>query len=37
MNVNIDCVNCGSTEGVLYNDKEKEWFCEDCREMMQDK
>jgi len=28
-----DCFSCGSTDNVMYDDTQKEFFCEDCREV----
>ena len=29
-----DCFNCGSTENVRWRDTKKEYYCNDCMEMM---
>lgn len=30
-----DCFNCGSTDEVHWNEKQKEFFCEDCHEAIE--
>jgi len=36
VNVNQDCVNCGSTSNVIWYESQEEFFCEDCIDNMEE-